>query len=137
MSRGSKKPWSELSRRQRGVLVSGGAIQLILLAVAVADLWRRPPDQVNGPKPLWLAISLVNFVGPLAYLRVRPQALITPLTTSAAWHEEQRFAGIGCKRDGRRQSRAHTPTAALSCFTSPPETPGSRPVGDPSGCGRR
>jgi hypothetical protein len=31
------------------------------------DLRRRPPDQVNGPKPLWVAISLVNFVGPLAY----------------------------------------------------------------------
>lgn len=67
MSRGSKKRWEDLSQRQRGAVVGGGVVQLSLLAAAVADLWRRPADQVNGPKPLWLAISLVNFVGPLAY----------------------------------------------------------------------
>jgi Phospholipase_D-nuclease N-terminal len=67
MRRGSKKRWRELSERQRRAIVGSGAVQLILLVVAVVDLWRRPPDQVNGPKPLWLAISLVNFVGPLAY----------------------------------------------------------------------
>jgi hypothetical protein len=68
VSRGSKKRWSELSQRQRGAIVGSGVVQLILLVVALADLRRRPPDQVNGPKPLWLAVSLVNFVGPLAYL---------------------------------------------------------------------
>ena len=68
MSRGSTKRWSELSQRQRGIIVGSGVVQLILLVVALADLRRRPPDQVNGPKPLWLAVSLVNFVGPLAYL---------------------------------------------------------------------
>jgi hypothetical protein len=67
MRRRSKKRWRELSERQRWAIVGSGAVQLILLVVAVADLWRRPPDQVNGPKPLWLAVSLVNFVGPLAY----------------------------------------------------------------------
>jgi hypothetical protein len=67
MSRGSKKRWGELSERQRGAIVGSGVVQLILLAVALADLRRRPPEQVNGPKPLWLAISLVNFVGPVAY----------------------------------------------------------------------
>jgi hypothetical protein len=67
MSRGSRKRWRELSERQRRAIVGSGAVQLILLVVALADLWRRPPGQVNGPKPLWLAISLVNFVGPLAY----------------------------------------------------------------------
>jgi Phospholipase_D-nuclease N-terminal len=67
MSRGSKKRWRELSERQRWAIVGSGAVQLILLVVALADLWRRPSCQVNGPKPLWLAISLVNFVGPLAY----------------------------------------------------------------------
>jgi hypothetical protein len=67
MSRASKKRWRELSQRQRRVIVGSGAVQLILLVVALADLARRPRDQVNGPKPLWLVISLVNFVGPLAY----------------------------------------------------------------------
>jgi type II secretory pathway component PulM len=49
MSRGSKKRWRELSQRQRGAVVGSGAVQLILLVVALADLWRRPPDQLNGP----------------------------------------------------------------------------------------
>jgi Phospholipase_D-nuclease N-terminal len=68
MGRGSNTRWRELSRRQRRAIVGSGVVQLILLVVALADLRRRPPEQVNGPKPLWLAISLVNFVGPLAYL---------------------------------------------------------------------
>jgi Phospholipase_D-nuclease N-terminal len=67
MSRGSKKRWHNLSERQRRAIVCSGAVQLILLVAAVADLWRRPSDEVNGSKPLWFAISLVNFVGPLAY----------------------------------------------------------------------
>jgi hypothetical protein len=67
VSRGSNKRWGELSQRQRGAIVVGGVVQLILLVAALVDLRRRPPDQVNGPKPLWMAISLVNFVGPLAY----------------------------------------------------------------------
>jgi hypothetical protein len=67
MSRGSNRRWGELSQRQRGAIVVGGVVQLILLVAALVDLRRRPPDQVNGPKPLWMAISLVNFVGPLAY----------------------------------------------------------------------
>jgi Phospholipase_D-nuclease N-terminal len=67
MGRGSKKRWRDLSRRKRGAIVGSGVVQLILLVVALADLWRRPPEHLNGPKPLWLAVSLVNFVGPLAY----------------------------------------------------------------------
>jgi hypothetical protein len=68
MSGGSKKRWNDLSQRQRRTVVGTGAVQLMLLVVALVDLWRRPPDRVNGPKPLWLAISFVNFVGPLTYL---------------------------------------------------------------------
>ena len=67
MGRGSKKRWSELSEPQRAAIVGGGAVQLGLLVAALADLRRRPSSQVNGPKPLWFAISFVNFVGPLAY----------------------------------------------------------------------
>lgn len=67
MSRGSKKRWGQLSRRQRRVVVGGGAVQLILSVVALADLRRRGADEINGPRPLWIAVSLVNFVGPVAY----------------------------------------------------------------------
>jgi len=30
-------------------------------------LSRRPQDQIKGPKPLWVGISFINTIGPLAY----------------------------------------------------------------------
>jgi 4-amino-4-deoxy-L-arabinose transferase-like glycosyltransferase len=42
------------------------AIQLVLLAVALIDLIRRP--RTRGPKWAWgLAIALISIFGPLAY----------------------------------------------------------------------
>ena len=44
------------------------AVQLALLdATALSDLARRPSAEVNGSKRVWVAVSFVNFVGPLAY----------------------------------------------------------------------
>jgi hypothetical protein len=64
-----RRRWSEITPRQRSLVVSAGAVQLALAALSWADLARRPARQVNGPKPLWAAAIAVNFVGPLAYLR--------------------------------------------------------------------
>jgi hypothetical protein len=73
-----KKRWSDLSERQQAAIVASGVVQVGLLVAALVDLWRRPADQVRGSKPTWAAISLVNFVGPLAYFafgrRTRPAA---------------------------------------------------------------
>ena len=44
------------------------AAQLGLLAAALNDLRRRPPEQVRGDKRLWVLASFVNLLGPLAYL---------------------------------------------------------------------
>ena len=61
--------WPQLTKRQRVGVVLRGGIQLALLAAAVRDLRRRPAEQVRGPKPLWLAVSAVNYLGlgPIAY----------------------------------------------------------------------
>jgi hypothetical protein len=67
VARRKKKRWSELSRGQRSAIVAAGAVQLSLHAAALVDLRRRPRDQVRGSKPMWAALSFVNFVGPLAY----------------------------------------------------------------------
>jgi len=67
MSGGTKKRWSDLSTRQRAGVVGAGVVQSALLAAALVDLRRRPADQVNGSKPMWAALSFVNFLGPLAY----------------------------------------------------------------------
>ena len=45
-------------------------VQLGLLVAAQIDLTRRSDDQVNGPKAVWRAVTLINFVGPLAYFAV-------------------------------------------------------------------
>ena len=67
MARRSKKRWSELTPPQRAIVVVAGIAQLTLHVAALADLRRRPDGQVNGPKAMWVALSFVNFVGPLAY----------------------------------------------------------------------
>lgn len=62
-----RKRWSDLSGGQRRSIVAAGAVQVLLAAAALADLRRRPGDQVRGSKKLWAAATMVNFVGPLAY----------------------------------------------------------------------
>jgi hypothetical protein len=65
--RTSKKRWSDLSAGQRAAVVAAGVVQVGLLGAALTDLRRRPSAQVNGRKAMWVAVSFVNFVGPLAY----------------------------------------------------------------------
>lgn len=63
----ARKSWADLSPQQRTLTVVGGTVQLALMVAAELDLRRRDPEEVNGPKPLWAVINLVNFVGPLSY----------------------------------------------------------------------
>jgi len=67
--RSKKKRWSDLSGEQRGAIVAAGVVQVSLLVAALADLRRRPADQINGSKLVWLPLLFVNFIGPLAYFR--------------------------------------------------------------------
>jgi hypothetical protein len=62
--------WRDLSGRQQAAITAAGAVQLALLAAALADLRRRPASEVKGDKRLWAAASFVNFIGPLAYFAV-------------------------------------------------------------------
>ncbi len=45
-------------------------MQLSLLAAALVDIWRRPADQIRGPKRLWVGLSFINFAGPLSYFAI-------------------------------------------------------------------
>jgi hypothetical protein len=67
--RSKKKRWEDLSDGQRAGVAVVGVVQVALLVAALRDLWRRPADQVNGSKLLWLPLCFVNFFGPLAYFR--------------------------------------------------------------------
>ena len=60
----SKKQWSELSPLKR--IVKLVVLDVGLRVWALADLARRPEDQVNGSKKVWaIALSVVNSAGVL------------------------------------------------------------------------
>jgi hypothetical protein len=66
----AKRRWSDLSERQRRLVVAAGAIEAVLKIAALVDLRRRPAGEIRGPKKLWaVAIVLVSSAGalPIAY----------------------------------------------------------------------
>lgn len=63
-----RRRWSDLSRRQQGLTVAAGAIELALTTVSLVDIARRPAAEVRGPKGLWVLAFLVQPVGPIGYL---------------------------------------------------------------------
>ena len=65
-----KRRWSDLSERQRRLIVAGAAFEGVLKIAALVDLMRRPASRIRGRKWAWAtAIVVVNSVGgaPLAY----------------------------------------------------------------------
>jgi hypothetical protein len=62
-----KKKWSDLSPRQRTAVVAGGVVQVSLCIAALTDIRRRPAKRIRGTKAQWVALSFLNFVGPIAY----------------------------------------------------------------------
>ncbi|MFU8875725.1 hypothetical protein [Micromonospora sp. SL4-19] len=64
----AKQKWKDLSREQRRAIIALASVELVLTAIAAADLARRPADLVRGPKPLWWLAMFVQPAGPMAYL---------------------------------------------------------------------
>jgi Phospholipase_D-nuclease N-terminal len=65
-----QKRWSQLSPATKTGVVVGGLAELVVTAVALRDLVRRPAAQVRGPKPLWGVGLFVQPVGSPLYLLV-------------------------------------------------------------------
>lgn len=63
-----RKKWSELTPKQRGLILALASVEVALTATAAVDLIRRPSEQVRGSKAAWAAGLLVQPVGPVAYL---------------------------------------------------------------------
>ena len=64
------KSWNELSERNRRLVVVLGTIDGVLKMAALADLRRRPAEEVRGSKKVWaVVITLANSAGlvPLVY----------------------------------------------------------------------
>ena len=62
-----KTRWSDLSSRQRGVIVVGAIAELVITTLALRDLTRRPASQVRGSKVLWVLTFCVQPFGPILY----------------------------------------------------------------------
>jgi Phospholipase_D-nuclease N-terminal len=65
-----KRRWSDLAPRQQQAMVLGAIAELVMTAIAVADLARRPTGRLRGSKPLWFITFVVQPFGPILYLLV-------------------------------------------------------------------
>jgi hypothetical protein len=65
-----RKTWSDMGKKQQLSVIVGGAVQVALLVAALVDIKRRPAELIRGGKVLWVLLSFVNYVGPLAYFVV-------------------------------------------------------------------
>lgn len=64
-----KKRWNDLTAAQKVGIIILTIVQLGLLAGAIWDIRKRPAEEINGNKWVWAGISLINYVGPLAYFK--------------------------------------------------------------------
>ncbi len=64
---GRKKKWKDMSAGKRRATLLAAGVQLALQGAALADLKKRTPAQVNGPKVIWVGASFINFAGPILY----------------------------------------------------------------------
>ncbi|MDO7868911.1 hypothetical protein [Nocardioides jiangxiensis] len=64
----AKKTWNDLSPTQQKLVIAAGVVETLLTGYVLRDLGKRSKEQVRGPKLLWRAGSVVQPVGPLAYL---------------------------------------------------------------------
>jgi hypothetical protein len=62
--------WSDLSERNRRLIIAAAIVEFILKTAVVFDIRRRPASQIRGSKRIWIAAAvLVNSagIGPLSY----------------------------------------------------------------------
>ncbi|PJJ44646.1 phospholipase D-like protein [Glutamicibacter mysorens] len=63
----AKRKFKDLPAGGKIAVIVTVIAQLTLMVAALRDLYKRPAEQVKGPKPAWAAASLISFFGPIAY----------------------------------------------------------------------
>lgn len=62
--------WSDLSERNRRLIIAAGVGEAVLKAAVLIDIRHRPASQIRGSKRMWIvAAVLVNSagIGPVSY----------------------------------------------------------------------
>jgi len=62
-----QKDISRVSPAGKTALGVIGTVQVAFAAFAFWDLAHRRSEELRGPKPAWIPIILVNWIGPAAY----------------------------------------------------------------------
>ncbi len=65
-----KQPQKDVATAQRAAFGIIGIVQAALAFLAFWDLAHRPARDIRGPKPAWIPVILINWIGPLAYFYV-------------------------------------------------------------------
>lgn len=65
-----RQPQKDVEPARRVALGMLGIVQAALAFLAFWDLAHRPAAQIRGPKPVWIPVILINWIGPLAYFYV-------------------------------------------------------------------
>ena len=63
-----KKRWKDFTPAQKAAIIVVASIELVIMAIALGDIVRRPQQQVRGPKLLWVVSFFVQPVGAPLYL---------------------------------------------------------------------
>ena len=66
----ARMQWSDLSERNRRLLIAAAAADVSLRIAALVDIKRRPASQIRGRKWAWAtAVAIVNSAGilPISY----------------------------------------------------------------------
>lgn len=63
-----KTSWSDLSQNEQYAVIGGAAVELVLKLTAWHFLYHDPKEKIRGSKWAWFPVTLVNFIGPLAFL---------------------------------------------------------------------
>ncbi len=65
-----RREWSDLSPFARISMVVSGLVQVALLLAALWDIRGRAADEIRGNKLMWVALSFINFIGPISYFTI-------------------------------------------------------------------
>ena len=62
-----RRNWKEMSPVQKGRNLFMGALELVLVTLALWDISHRPDNEINGKKRTWVMASLIQPIGPIIY----------------------------------------------------------------------